>query len=164
MTEPSLLNLGNARKVKANLSAILDDTALNLIEKEIHANTLGLYALARHHFRFAVRQPPQFWRQRVSRLYYGAYNAARAVRLFKSGEYSTDAKDHQKFSQLPEDFPGRSRYSTELQVLREDRNLCDYDHLSIASSLALGTSESTILVREFLHDVESYLREQGVDL
>jgi len=162
MRRPSLLNLGNIRKVQANLAPILDEAALEQIETEIQRNVSELMDLAMHHYRFAKGQPNPFWRQRISRLYYAAYNAARAVRLFVSGEYSTDGKDHQKFSQLPEDFPNRQRYVAELPVLREDRNTCDYDHLSSASSLTLGSKQSTELVHGFLLDVRHYLKAKGM--
>jgi len=100
-----LLNLGNARKVKENLSSILDQQALDAIETEIASNSPALLNLAQCHFRFAVNLPARHWRQRVSRLYYAAYNACRALRLFVFGEYATDVKDHQRLEKLPEDFP-----------------------------------------------------------
>jgi hypothetical protein len=164
MRSRHLLNLGNARKVKENLSGILDTAALDSIEAEIEANVAGLLTLALRHYRFADRQSAPNWRQRISRLYYAAYNAARAVRLYVSGEYSTDVKDHQKFDKLPEDFPNRASYVNQLEVLREDRNTCDYDHISTASDLALGSGDSTALVHDFLRDVRAYLRDRGMSL
>ena len=138
MKTPHLLNLGNPRKVKDNLSGLLDATALGLIESEIEGNTRALMVLARTHYRFAARQSAPNWRQKVSRLYYAGYNAARALRLYVNGEYSTDVKDHQKFENLPNDFPSRSRYINQLAILREDRNTCDYDHLSSAQRFGSG--------------------------
>lgn len=162
MKSPHLLNLGNPRKVKENLSGLLDANALGLIESEIEGNTRALMALARSHFRFAVRQSAPNWRQKMSRLYYAGYNAARALRLHVSGDYSADVKDHQKFDKLPDDFPDRSRYANQLAVLREDRNTCDYDHLSVAGDLALGSRAATELVRDFLDDVSAYLDNRGL--
>lgn len=162
MNMPSLLKLGNARKVKENLGGILDPEALEKIEKEIHLNASGLLKLAKSHYAFAVKQTNPNWRQKTSRLYYAAYNAARAVRFFVHGEYSTDAKDHQKLSHLPDDFPNRNQYATELPILREDRNLCDYDHLAKAGSLTLGSQQSKTLVQDFLRDAEHYLRSKGL--
>ena len=60
-----LLNLGNPRKVKENLSGILEQPELKKIETEIVANTLGLYRLGRQFLSFAVRQSPPNWRQRI---------------------------------------------------------------------------------------------------
>ena len=161
---PHLLNLGNVRKVKTNLSEILNQTALDKIEAEIGANVKALYRLGRQHYLFAQRQPSANWRQRVSRLYYAAYNVSRAVRLFISGAYSTQVKDHQKFNELPDDFPSRERYANQLEVLREDRNMCDYDHTCRSSDLVLGTKESTTLVKEFLDTAKSYLASKEVEL
>lgn len=162
MNMPSLLKLGNARKVKENLGGILDPAALEKIENEIHVNTSGLLKMAKSHYSFAVKQTNANWRQKISRYYYAAYNAARAVRFFVYGDYSTDSKDHQKVAHLPDDFPNKNQYATQLPILREDRNLCDYDHLAKAGSLTLGTQQSQVLVQDFLRDAESYLRSKGL--
>lgn len=162
MKTPHLLNLGNPRKVKENLSGLLDAAALQLIESEIELNARGLLALARNQYRFALRQTRPNWRQQVSRLYYAGYNASRAVRLYVHGEYSTDVKDHQRFDKLPNDLPNRARYANQFAVLREDRNACDYDHLFMAGDLALGTQAATELVRDFLDDIVVYLRNSGL--
>ena len=162
MKSPHLLNLGNARKVKKNLAGILDPASLDRLEAEIQTNVVALLALARRHYHFARRQAGQNWRQKISRLYYAAYNAARAVRLYVSGEYSTDANDHQKFGQLPKDFPSRAQYVNKLAVLREDRNTCDYDHMSTASDLVLGSTSSLTLVRDFMADTTAYLQSKGL--
>ena len=164
MKTPHLLNLGNPRKVKDNLSGLLDAAALGLIESEIEGNTCALMALARTHYRFAVRQSAPNWRQKVSRLYYAGYNAARALRLYLHGEYSRDVKDHQKFNKLPDDFPSRFKYINQLSVLREDRNTCDYDHLSVAGDLILGSRLAGELVRDFLDDVAVYLNNRGLNV
>ncbi len=164
MRSPHLLNLGNPRKVKEHLSGILDSASLELIEADIVANTVALLSLAKNHYSFAIHLSRSNWRQRVSRLYYSAYNASRAVRLFVSGDYSADVKDHQRFYNLPDDFPSRSEYVNKLQVLREDRNTCDYDHLSSDKDLVLGSRDSTKLVGEFLKDVFIYLKGKGIKL
>ncbi len=162
MKTPHLLNLGNPRKVKENLSGILDQAVLDKIEDEICANAKALYRLGRQHYLFALRQSSPNWRQRVSRLYYAAYNVSRAVRLFVSGTYSTEVKDHQKFNELPADFPSKDRYANKLAFLREDRNMCDYDHVCSASDLLLRTIQSNSLVKEFLDDARLYLAVKGL--
>ena len=162
--QPHLLNLGNARKVKENLSGILSPSALDRIETEIAANTVSLIGLARKHYKFAAKQSPANWRQKVSRVYYAAYNAVRAVRFYVAGEYSTEVKDHYKFDKLPDDFPHRARYVNQLAVLRTDRNTSDYDHLSSADDLILGSTRSAVLVKELLDDAVLYLRKKGLDL
>lgn len=162
MRSPHLLNLGNPRKVKENLSGLLDETALARIESEIERNAQALLALAHKHYRFAIVQGASNWRQKVSRLYYAGYHATRAVRLYIRGDYSTEVRDHQKFDSLPDDFPSRSRYSNQFAILREDRNICDYDHLAVAGDLVLGSRQATDLVRGFLRDVEAYLGSHGL--
>lgn len=162
MNLPSILKLGNVRKVKENLVGILDPDALAKIENEIHANTTGLLRLAKGHYLFASKQTNSNWRQKTSRFYYAAYNAARAVRFFVNGDYSTDSKDHQKLSHLPDDFPNKNQYAVQLPILREDRNLCDYDHLARAKNLALSPQQSQLLVQDFLRDTENYLRSKGL--
>jgi hypothetical protein len=159
-----LLNLGNARKVKDNLSGCLDTIALEKLEAEIVANAIALFHLGRNHQRFALRQSSQHWRQKVSRLYYAAYNVSRSVRLFVAGEYSTEIKDHQKYENLPDDFPRKARYVNQLAILREDRNTCDYDHLSRASDLVLGSTAATGLVNDFINDAKNYLHQRGLSV
>ena len=160
MKSPHLLNLGNPRKVKYNLSGLLGAAALERIESEIAENTDALISLARAHYRFAVRQSSPNWRQKISRLYYAGYSASRAVRLYVNGEYSRDVQDHQKFGNLPEDFPHKSTYINKLAILREDRNTCDYDHMATASDLVLGSRASIELIRNFLDDVTAYLSKK----
>ena len=163
MKSSHLLNLGNPRKVKGNLSSILDKAALDRIETEIEKNVLALLDLAKRHYNFARKQSNPNWRQKISRLYYAAYNASRAVRLYVSGHYSTDVRDHQKSEKLPDDFPNRAQYVNKIIVLRTDRNICDYDHASTASDLLLGSTKSTELVEAFLDDAVIYLAGKGLN-
>lgn len=160
--KPSLLELGNARKVKKHLAAILDDDALVAIEREIEGNVRQLRRLAGSHYRFAVAQPPAHWRQKVSRLYFAAYAGSRAVRLYVEGHFSTEVKDHKKIGDLPDDFPLQPTYANRLEIMREDRNLADYDHTSRAPDLAIASSDAARLVGDFLSDVDSYLRGKGL--
>jgi hypothetical protein len=162
MKTPHLLNLPNPRKVKQNLAGILSAPALSAIEAEINRNAVDLHALGMKHYQFAIRHAGRNWRQKVSRLYYAAYNVTRAIRLFVSGDYSTDVKDHQKFDSLPNDFPNRERYVNQMAVLREDRNTCDYDHTAKAADLVLSSTDAAALVAEFLKDSETYLSKRGL--
>ena len=162
MKTSDLLKLGNPRMVKKNLAAILQEDALAAIESEIERNVTDLYRLGLQHYRFAVSQPPQRWRQKVSRLYYAAYSVSRSVRLYVSGEYSTESGDHKNVGKLPDDFPNKARFSNQLSVLREDRNTADYDHISQARDLVISPSNATLLVKEFLTDVKSYFQGRGL--
>jgi hypothetical protein len=153
----------NVRKLRENISHILDEGALGRIDSEIQRNVKQIFALGENHYQFG-QQHSANWRQAVSRSYYGAYNVSRAIRLFVSGAFSTDVKEHQKFHDLPDDFPKRSTYANQLKILREDRNLCDYDHTAEEGDLIIGLAESLGLVAEFIVDARSYLRGRGMNV
>ena len=159
-----LLAAANVRRLHNNLANVLDTSALAAIENEIRLNVAQLYTLGRHHFLFAKRQGSRDWRQIISRLYYGAYNVSRAVRLCVQGEYSCDTGDHKKIEVLPEDFPDRNTYANRLGVMREDRNLCDYDHAAARRDLVYDLEDSGVIVEKFLHDARKYLRHRGVKI
>jgi hypothetical protein len=137
-----LLAAGNLQKLKLNLVNVIDDNAIKAIEAEICGNAAKLYLLGKQHYVFAIKQNKNAWRQKISRLYYGAYNVSRAVRLCVSGEYSTDAGDHKKIGSLPSDFPNQAIYSNRLTALRDDRNLCDYDHTARCADLSILVADS----------------------
>ena len=162
---PHLLRAGaNVRKIKESLVDIVDAQAISAIEAEICANVAQLYSLGQSHYYFALRQNNRAWRQKISRLYYAAYNVSRAVRLCVSGDYSIDSSDHKKVETLPEDFPNKNKYTNRLGVLREDRNLCDYDHTAKLSDLVVGIIDASELVQQFLKDSGGYLKRRGVTL
>ena len=89
-----LLASSNVRRLQANIAHIVDAAGQNAIEAEIRSNVRQLFGLGRVHFRFARRQINRNWRQKVSRVYYAAYNVSRAVRLSVDGEFSTESTDH----------------------------------------------------------------------
>jgi len=159
-----LLAAGNLNKLKTNLAHVIDAKAMGAIEAEINVNTVKLYTLGKDHYRFAIRQNNRSWRQKISRLYYGAYNASRAVRLCVKGEFSQDVGDHDKIGELPDDFPRREQYRNRLKTLREDRNLCDYDHTARLADLSIGVTDCIELVESFLKDAHSYLGNRGVKI
>jgi hypothetical protein len=163
MKSPHLVRAGvNVRKLKDNLVNVVDAAAISAIEAEICANVAQLYALGQSHYYFAVRQNNRSWRQKISRLYYAAYNVSRAVRLCVNGEYSVDSSDHKKIEALPDDFPDKNKYANRLGVLREDRNLCDYDHTAKLTDLVVGANDAAVLVQQFLKDAQGYLTRRGI--
>jgi hypothetical protein len=165
MKSPHLLRAAtNVRKLKENLVTVIDPRAIGAIEVEICVNVAQLYALGRSHYLFALRQSNRSWRQKISRLYYGAYNVSRAVRLCAAGEFAMDSSDHKKIEGLPDDFPHRDSYGNRLGVLRDDRNLCDYDHTAKLHDLVVGVDEAVELTEVFLRDARSYLRRRGVKI
>ena len=152
--------LGESELARGNTEAAIEELrrALELDPDD----TAALFKLGETHFRFAARQPKAHWRQKISRFYYAAYNVTRALRLHVAGEYSTDVKDHQRIERLPDDFPSKERFANQLKALREDRNLCDYDHTKRAADLVLGTNQSASLVTEFLNEAREYLKRRGL--
>lgn len=65
---------------------------------------------------------------------------------------------------LPDDFPNKNRYANRLGVLRDDRNLCDYDHTAKLADLVVGLNDAVDLVQQFLKDAQGYLKGRGVNV
>lgn len=152
----------NPRKLIDRLSSLLNDSAIERLELAFDNNVRALLDLAHEHYRFSVAHARSHWRQRVSRLYYAAYNARRAVNLHSSGHFSQEVSDHRK-SKLPDDFPARQRYEERLGNLRNDRNLADYAHFAEEEDLLLEPSDSNQLVQDFLNDSIDYLNNRGLE-
>lgn len=104
------------------------------------------------------------WRQKISRFYYAALNVKRAVTLFDQGEYSTDGTDHKNISYLPKKFPSLERYKNQLPMLREDRNLSDYDHTAKQEDLALSIQTAENLVSSFISDSKKFFKEKNLNI
>ncbi len=158
-----LLASSNSLKMLTNLRHILDADACNAIQSEINANVKLLFELGQSHYMFAKQLARLHWRQRISRFYYGAYNVRRAISLHSNGSYGTDVDDHKK-TELPNELNDYSIYSNQLRVLRDDRNLSDYDHTAIESDLVLTQDETELFVTSFLDNARIYLVDRGVVL
>jgi hypothetical protein len=150
--------------MQTNLAGIIPAPALAQIEAELLQNVRQLYMLGRNHFLFARRQNNRAWRQKVSRFYYGTYNASRALRLCEKGDFFTDSSDHKKIGDLPNLFPDRGRFENHLTALRDDRNLCDYDHTAEMTDLVLGLSATEQLANDFFKESRIFLLARGVSL
>lgn len=157
-----LLATSNVVRMRQNLAHVLDTAALTALDGEIRNNVIGLFKLGRYHLDFAKTLPTKDWRQECSRLYYAAYNMQRAVRLADSGNYSTDSTDHKKIGSLPAAFPKHATYEVQLPILREDRNLCDYDHSAAVTDLAIAIADARALVNGFAIDAASFLLSKGI--
>ena len=165
LKEPHIFNAAsNPLKLIRNLSGILAITELDKIRAEIDVNVVGLYRLGEVHYSFALTVPHGQWRQRISRLYYGAYNVRRAVALKHDGWFSTDAIDHQKVDSLPDALNNAATYRVQLKNLRDDRNLADYSHLARESDLLMSLNDYGVLVDSFIKDARAYLVSQGIVL
>lgn len=157
-----LLAAGNSHKLRQNLTGILDAAGLALIDKEITSNVVGLFHLGELHFDFSQTLSKQHWRQRISRLYYGAYNVTRSLRFAYEGHYSQESTDHKKVAILPKDFPTTATYENKLSALRDDRNLCDYDHTAEEMDLVIPVKDADALVKQLVADARGYLNGRGV--
>jgi len=147
-----------------NLRHILDTKACNVIQHEIDKNVKALFGLGEEHFRFAKQTQKKLWRQRISRLYYGAYNVRRAVELHTEGIYRTDASDHKNMHNIPDTFPNQDKYKSRLVNLRDDRNLADYDHDAGEPDLILTQDTAETLVADFIKDARDFLENRGVNV
>jgi len=163
--EPHLLRAsGNPRRLIENIRHLISSDSEEQIESALDENIVALYELGRTHYRFARRLAEGSWRHTVSRLYYAGYNTTRSVRLCVDGHYSQDVKDHHRFEQLPGDFPSRDRYANDLPLLRDDRNLCDYDHTAEPDDLVRPPRQWAKFVSELMRDAKRYLEGRGVTL
>ncbi len=165
MKEPHLLRASsNPRRLLRNIRHLLPPASVALIESAIDENVSALYTLGWDHYVFARRLGASSWRHKVSRLYYAAYNVTRSVRLYVEGQYSQEVKDHQRFADLPDDFPSRLAYANDLPLLRDDRNLCDYDHTATVDELVRSPEDWASFVSHLSKDVRTYLIDRGLKL
>ena len=161
MRSPHILLLNkNVVELKRELARILSKKSSRVFDAEVEQNVVQLFDLGRHHFEFAQVIPAVHWRQVVSRCYYGAYSVSKAVRLAVRGHYSQEVKDHEKVGDLPDDFPDKNTYANRLRLLRDDRNLCDYDHTAVAADLGLSSADTLTLVGNFVQHARVYLRSR----
>ncbi len=164
LREPHILLLGNPQKVMRNLSTVLTAGQLARIQAAVNQEVKLLYELGISHYSFAQTVDARYWRQKISRLYYGAYNVKRAVTLCCDGTFSTESGDHNKIDQLPDGFDNAATYATKLRALREDRNLADYSHLASEADLVVSVEDAGVLVEGFLDDAHEYLTARGMTL
>ena len=133
---------------------------MRAIEDEVNTNVAGLFALGVEQYNFGINQTE--WRQCISRLYYSAYSISRAIRLSVDGIYSTESSDHKRIAQFPDNFPNGAKYSVQFLILREDRNLADYDHTALESDPTISTEDAKILLTGYVEDSTKYLKSRGV--
>lgn len=165
LTEPHvLLASSNLNKLIRNLAGIIAVDELRKIQIAIDVEVVALFSLGMSHYNFALGLDKSHWRQRVSRMYYAAYNIKRSVQLNENGTYSTDSGDHQKIDQLPDSFANAATYRAKLKNMRDDRNLADYSHLGDEGDLLIKPDDMQKVVTDFMNDAKSYLIARGVIL
>jgi len=145
-------------ELRNELAYVLSKKSVREFDAQVSKNVGELFALGEQHLTFAMALSANHWRQIVSRSYYGAYNVSKAVRLAVKGQYSREGKDHERIGELPDDLPNQNKYSNRLRVLRDDRNLSDYDHTIASTDLAISPAEAKVLVSDFLREARTYLR------
>lgn len=157
-----LLASSNVRRMLENTRHILGPVAEKRLIAEINRNTVALFSLGVHHYRFASRINNRNWRQKASRLYYSVYNVRRSVAFHLEGTYNTDVSDHKNIGELPVGFPNINTYSIRLADMRSDRNLADYSHEATSGDLLIGLADSENLTADFIDDARTFLASRGV--
>ena len=97
-------------------------------------------------------------RSAYSRSYYAVYNASKSIRYIVNGSVSLKGDDHQKASDLPDDFPEVDKWALDITSLREHRVRADYDNWgATGSEHLLAVAETVQLAENFLSDAKQYL-------
>lgn len=100
-------------------------------------------------------------RSTFSRAYYAAYNASKGVRYIVSGSVGLTGDDHNKASDLPNDFPSGDRWAAMIPRLYEHRLFSDYDNWrSTGSEHSLTPQEAYDLAQQFVATARSYLQRK----
>lgn len=155
-----LLASANAVKMIHNLNHLLLPAELAKLTAELDQNVRALFELGLVHLKFAATLGDKDWRQKISRLYYAAYNVRRAVVLRHSGIFSTDSSDHKNVDQLPDKINNKESHIGKLKDLREDRNLADYSHLAVVGDLIISPTDALAFVNDFVSDCRSFLHTE----
>ena len=113
-----LLASNNVEEMLKNIEPIIGSRATKKIRAEIRKNVVALYRLGLTHLAFANKIGSREWRQKISRLYYAAYNIRRAIYLEFNGNFTTDSSDHKNVNQLPDNFPNKDVLGQSLRDLR----------------------------------------------
>jgi len=88
----------------------------------------------------------------------------RAIELHTEGNYRTDISDHKNIHNIPDIFPNKDRYRSQLVVLRDDRNIADYSHDAEETDLVLTQDIAEALVTDFIGDARNFLKNRGVSI
>lgn len=159
-----LLASNNVEEMLKNIEPIIGAGATRKLRIEIRKNVVELFRLGLTHMVFANKIKSREWRQKISRLYYAAYNIRRAIFLEFNGHFTTDSSDHRNVNQLPDDFPSKDVLGQQLRDMRQDRNLCDYSHGSKIADLIISPTDAEKFVAEFEKLARKYLTDRGVKI
>ncbi len=105
-------------------------------------------------------------RSSYSRSYYAAYNASKTIRYVVEGAVSLKGDDHQRASDLPDDFPDVAKWAGAITDLYEHRLRADYDNwTSTRAELSLTPAATVVLAEQFIAIALSYLEgKYGIKL
>jgi len=157
-----LRNHGETRRVLRQLG--VDDAALSVIEAKVAEQTRSWLRLGEKHLKSVrrLRKYNEEWRSVVSRSYYAAYNASKAVRYYVHGWVSLEGDDHKRVGELPDDFPDRQRWGQFLIELRDARNQSDYDPWpNTYRTLPVKPLDAVLGADEFLSEARAYIKSRG---
>ena len=152
----------NHMEFRAKLSKLGLVAAEAAIKDYAHYVGLRWLKLAETHLREAKRAlEGRSSRATYSRVYYAAYNASKAVRYIASGYVSLKADDHQKASELPGDFPNRTKWGPSITKLYEQRLRADYDNWGGKSShFTMKRTLAVNVASDFLKSCRAYLKDR----
>lgn len=150
---------GNHGQFAESLRQLGEDRAAERVQKNaFHVGICWLQLATEHLGDAEFALAGNRGRDVFSRSYYAAYNASKAVRYIVGGWVSLKGDDHQKASDLPDDFPNIRKWAEMIPKLLEHRQFSDYDNWSFtASQHTLSPNEAYKLAKEFLEDSKAYL-------
>lgn len=161
-----ILQIPNHGLVKRVLSSFCGTTSLEFLDEAVRRQARAWFRLGVEHARVARAlsgKKTRDWRSVVSRAYYAAYNASRAVRYLVDGQVQMDVTDHKKVGELPRDFPDRGDWTVFLTDLHDARNKSDYDPWpETIRELPRTPGELLSGAATFLRAAAEYLRGRGV--
>lgn len=153
----------NPYKIADMLSSILPQPEINKILSFAYNHVKMLMKLATQQLNYAKSiKSRKAWRQKISRAYYACYNASKAIRLADSGYYSQESSDHKKIGELPNTFNNKTYWEDFLKKFRSDRNLADYDHVSLSKDLEYSPTTYLNEATNFINEARNYLINKGI--
>jgi len=163
-----ILELPNHAKVRRVLHGFCSPGALQFLDDAVTEQAACWFRLGVKHLRVARKldlKARDEWRSVGSRAYYAAYSASKAIRYLTTGDTLTDAADHKRVGDLPDDFPNKNGWAVFLNDLRDARNRCDYDPWpDTKSALPLPVHELSAQAAKFVREARAYLKQRGVKL
>lgn len=155
--------LGNPWRLTRLLQKVVDKDAIAAIQSEHKRTVKTMLELSMSH-RMAAKKLSRIkhWRSFISRLYYCAYIANRAVRYGANGQFEASAQDHENSKNLPEDFQEKDRWRDFFRHFHLDRNMCDYDSEAGIKDLHYPPAIYAQKTDEFIAVAEKFLQERSM--